>query len=263
MRRGFKADSKSVVRVLLSGFIFLGVTAGAFSAEGRTWRQPEYTVDPAFNPSFEFGVYSDVEGYEEPDRAELNGVPSPLYNPIYASYDAIIVIQKSDFQSKGSDVLERGQRLRAYVRKSALERMHPNQIYNTNYDEASGLLFYFKTSTAKAGASTPVGHYLPQTFSSDHYSSSYNNSPMPYSMFFVGHIATHGTIQANVPKLGSPASMGCARLETQRAEDLFHLIGLIGKGPVDQLTPQGAPIVDKAGAVQQTVAYKTLIIVRP
>jgi hypothetical protein len=86
---------------------------------------------------------------------------------------------------------------------------------------------------------------------------------MPYAVFFVGDIATHGVLGAPILKLGTPASAGCSRLEPQRAKDLFHLIGIIGKGDVTMLSRDGVPVLDKEGNEKVTEAYSTLIIVRP
>jgi lipoprotein-anchoring transpeptidase ErfK/SrfK len=55
-----------------------------------------------------------------------------------------------------------------------------------------------------------------------HRSSRYNNAPMPYSIFYSGHFAIHGTNQ--VKKLGRPASAGCIRLHPNNAAKLFSLV---------------------------------------
>ena len=61
-----------------------------------------------------------------------------------------------------------------------------------------------------------------------HYSSKYENSPMPYSVFFYGGYAIHGT--GYVSRLGSPASHGCVRLHTANAAELYYLIKRVGRG---------------------------------
>lgn len=55
-----------------------------------------------------------------------------------------------------------------------------------------------------------------------HYSSLYNNAPMPWSIFFWGNFAIHGTTQ--VDRLGQPASAGCVRLHPEDAKILYQLI---------------------------------------
>ena len=47
------------------------------------------------------------------------------------------------------------------------------------------------------------------------YSRKYDMSPMPYSVFFRGGYAIHGT--GYVKQLGRPASHGCVRLHSQRS----------------------------------------------
>ena len=55
-----------------------------------------------------------------------------------------------------------------------------------------------------------------------HYSRKYNNSPMPYSVFFNGGIATHGT--GYTSRLGGAASHGCIRLRTANARKFYQLV---------------------------------------
>jgi lipoprotein-anchoring transpeptidase ErfK/SrfK len=55
-----------------------------------------------------------------------------------------------------------------------------------------------------------------------HRSSRYDDAPMPYSIFYSGHFAIHGTDQ--VKKLGRPASSGCIRLHPKNAAKLFDLV---------------------------------------
>ena len=45
---------------------------------------------------------------------------------------------------------------------------------------------------------------------------------MPFSIFFAGDYAVHGTELEN--ELGSPASAGCVRLSKENAQILFELV---------------------------------------
>ena len=81
-------------------------------------------------------------------------------------------------------------------------------------------------STARPGKITPVGSWEPKWLSKNHKSSLYNNAPMPYSIFFSGHYAIHGTTQ--IDKIGSPASAGCVRLHPDNAAILFHITQQVG-----------------------------------
>lgn len=81
-------------------------------------------------------------------------------------------------------------------------------------------------STARRGKETPNGTYSPQSLQRMHYSTLYDNAPMPYSIFFSGDYAIHGTTETK--KLGSPASAGCIRLHPAHAKILFDLIRTIG-----------------------------------
>ena len=85
-------------------------------------------------------------------------------------------------------------------------------------------------STARPGKWTPRGTFAPQTLVRMHYSTLYNNAPMPWSIFFRGNYAIHGTDQTR--KLGSPASAGCIRLSPDNARVLYQAVRAVGKDKV-------------------------------
>ena len=86
----------------------------------------------------------------------------------------------------------------------------------------------WRVSTARKGFVTPRGTYAPKRMHVKYYSKKYYNSPMPYSIFFKGGYAVHGTNA--VSKLGAPASHGCIRLATGNAAKLFSLVRQHGSG---------------------------------
>lgn len=81
--------------------------------------------------------------------------------------------------------------------------------------------YQWKVSTARRGKVTPTGRWTAKWLARHHRSSRYNNAPMPYSIFYNGNFAIHGTDQ--VSKLGRPASAGCIRLHPSNAAILFNL----------------------------------------
>jgi lipoprotein-anchoring transpeptidase ErfK/SrfK len=81
--------------------------------------------------------------------------------------------------------------------------------------------YRWKVSTARRGKVTPVGTWRAKWLSRHHRSSRYNNAPMPYSIFYNGNYAIHGTNA--VKRLGRPASAGCIRLHPSNAAILFRL----------------------------------------
>jgi len=89
------------------------------------------------------------------------------------------------------------------------------------------LLYHWKVSTGRRGYSTPVGKYKPKYLSKMHYSRKYDNSPMPYSIFFHGGYACHGT--KSIWRLGRKASHGCVRLHPTNAKKLYYLVQNVGK----------------------------------
>ncbi|MES2768058.1 MAG: L,D-transpeptidase [Bdellovibrionota bacterium] len=252
-----------MVRVYLMMFaILFSINSFALDLDlemdlSRTWPTANYSNDPGANPSHIFGVYKPVKGYQDPDMNVALKLASPLSEQRFESYDVVVLININSVKDDLAPT--KGQTIRVYVRPEVIAKIGVEQFTNTTYDAATGLLYYWKTSTARAGKVTPRGYYRPEAFSSDHKSSIYNNSPMPWAVFFNGSIASHGT--GHVDHLGQIASAGCARLEPQRAEDLFNLIGLTGKDWVDQIDRNGN-LVYSAGKIVQAQHYKTVIAVR-
>jgi lipoprotein-anchoring transpeptidase ErfK/SrfK len=90
------------------------------------------------------------------------------------------------------------------------------------------VLYTWPVSTARKGYVTPRGQYRPTRMHKMWYSRKYDMSPMPYSIFFRGGYAIHGTNY--VKQLGRPASHGCVRLHTANAARLYALVKEVGAG---------------------------------
>jgi L,D-transpeptidase catalytic domain len=93
----------------------------------------------------------------------------------------------------------------------------------------------WKVSTARSGYRTPRGTYRPSLLLRMHYSHKYDMSPMPYSIFFAGGYAIHGTYET--ASLGRPVSHGCIRLAPGNAARLFHMVQVEGA----KITISGVP----------------------
>lgn len=83
-------------------------------------------------------------------------------------------------------------------------------------------------STARRGYRTPAGSFRPSRLERVWYSSKYDNAPMPYSIFFAGGYAIHGTNA--IGSLGRRVSHGCIRLHPAHARQLFGLVQSYGRG---------------------------------
>ena len=81
--------------------------------------------------------------------------------------------------------------------------------------------YLWPVSTARDGKVTPTGSWTAKRLKRHHWSSLYGRAPMPYSIFYSGNFAVHGT--NSVSKLGSPASAGCVRLSKGNAATLFNM----------------------------------------
>jgi hypothetical protein len=82
--------------------------------------------------------------------------------------------------------------------------------------------YHWPVSTARWGYRTPNGTYRPERLERKWFSRKYDWSPMPYSIFFSGGYAIHGSNE--VSRLGRPASHGCIRLHPANAAVLFALV---------------------------------------
>lgn len=87
-------------------------------------------------------------------------------------------------------------------------------------------VYQWRVSTAGRGYVTPKGTFRPYLLKTMHYSSKYDNAPMPHSIFFLGGYAIHAT--PHVRSLGRPASHGCVRLHPRDAAKLFQLVKAAG-----------------------------------
>jgi len=88
------------------------------------------------------------------------------------------------------------------------------------------LAHVWKVSTARPGYWTPPGDYYVQRMERMWYSRKYDMSPMPYSLFFYGGYAIHGT--GALRQLGRPASHGRVRLHPANARALYSLVAQHG-----------------------------------
>ncbi|HEV2517559.1 MAG TPA: L,D-transpeptidase [Devosia sp.] len=90
--------------------------------------------------------------------------------------------------------------------------------------------YSFDVSTGRKGYATPKGSYGVQRMYKEYYSKKYDLAPMPYSIFFRGGYAIHGTYDTK--RLGRVASHGCVRLAPENARRLYNLVLKHGSGNV-------------------------------
>ena len=90
------------------------------------------------------------------------------------------------------------------------------------------VLYSWAVSTGRRGFGTPSGTFHPQFLARRWFSRLYYNSPMPYSIFFRGGYAIHGSYE--IARLGGPASHGCVRLAPANAATLFSIVQKHGTG---------------------------------
>jgi lipoprotein-anchoring transpeptidase ErfK/SrfK len=89
------------------------------------------------------------------------------------------------------------------------------------------VLHTWRVSTGRSGFDTPRGAWRPKHMAEMWLSKKYDNAPMPYSVFFTGGYAVHGT--SKVKALGRPASHGCVRLQTRNAARFYSLVQQVGR----------------------------------
>ena len=87
--------------------------------------------------------------------------------------------------------------------------------------------YTWTVSTGRRSDPTPVGCFQPYLLKRRHYSSKYDGSPMPFSVFFRRGYAIHGTTETR--SLGRPVSHACIRLRPSHAARLYALVRQHGK----------------------------------
>ncbi len=105
---------------------------------------------------------------------------------------------------------------------SATARIHIDLSNQRMHVESASGSYDWPVSTARSGYYTPRGSFAPTGMQRMHYSRKYHMSPMPYSIFFRGGYAIHGSYETN--SLGRPASHGCVRLSPDHAAQLYHMV---------------------------------------
>ncbi len=116
--------------------------------------------------------------------------------------------------------------------------------------EASTGSYNWPVSTARSGYQTPRGSYAPTGMQRMHYSREYDMTPMPYSIFFRGGYAIHGSYATG--SLGRPASHGCVRLALSHAAQLYHMVQ--AEGARISITGRPPARLRYAGAVHPVYA---------
>ncbi len=226
------------------------------SNESPTYPKSNYSSQKCSDTTFDVANWEIPKhnsfGYQDPQFSELDGynILNPLKIPELRDYKVIIVINKDTNKNFGV-----GQRVQVYARDYALSDLSPSKMKKGNL---RGLLYYWKTSTGVPGHETPVGLYNIQGFSPNHQSSKYGSVDMYWALFFNGDIALHSFNEFEMTfasrNLGKKSSHGCTRLQSHRAQRLYHLVGQVGT----DLVP-----ATRKGKVTGDYAYKysTLIIV--
>jgi hypothetical protein len=95
------------------------------------------------------------------------------------------------------------------------------------------------------GLWTPTGLFNVQRLDANYFSDEYDQSPMPYSIFFYEGLAIHGTYQGG---LGRPASHGCVRLAIPHARMLYSCV-----------KQYGASIEINGMATETLITYDSLV----
>jgi len=81
-------------------------------------------------------------------------------------------------------------------------------------------------STGRPGFDTPNGTFHPQWMSQMHYSTQYEDAPMPHSIFFTKGDAIHGF--TDTPFGVAAVSHGCVRLPPRDAAALYQIVSQQG-----------------------------------
>jgi hypothetical protein len=120
-----------------------------------------------------------------------------------------------------------------------------------------GVATYNWVVSTGVGGGPHDGTYKPGRMERKWASRKYNMAPMPYSIFFDGNYAIHGTVK--VAQLGRRASKGCVRLHPRDAAVLFALVGrekantMIVVDKATHVAARSAPVTSDAPPVEAKV----------
>jgi L,D-transpeptidase catalytic domain len=112
----------------------------------------------------------------------------------------------------------------------------------------NGETHVWKVSSGRSGFETPTGLFNVQRLDANHFSDEYDQSPMPYSIFFYEGLAIHGTYQGG---LGRPVSHGCVRLAVPHARMLYSWVKLYGASI--EINGMASETLDTDDSLSQTV----------
>jgi hypothetical protein len=135
---------------------------------------------------------------------------------------------------------------------NATARIHIDLSSQTMHVDSSSGSYSWPVSTARAGYYTPRGSFAPTGLQRMHYSKKYHNSPMPYSIFFRGGYAIHGSYATGM--LGRPASHGCVRLSPGNAALLYQMVQREGGSISITGSPPGGKRYASAGRTKARYA---------
>ena len=121
--------------------------------------------------------------------------------------------------------------------------------------------YQWPVSTARRGYRTPNGSYRPQWLARKWFSTIYDGSPMPYSIFFNGGYAIHGSYE--ISRLGRPASHGCIRLHPKNAAVLFALVQANMQDTLIVVTGEGAPSARSRGEGRRPRSFEQIFNALP
>ncbi len=154
-----------------------------------------------------------------PPMMAVTPVDAPPEAPAKASMDAPAVVANAAAAEPAAEPAEP-------VAPAVVARIDLSEQTMTVYVDEK-LSYVFKVSTGRRGYGTPTGQWNAQWLSPHHRSKKYHNAPMPWSVFFNGGYAVHGTTE--VRQLGRPASHGCVRLQPSNAKIFYQLVQENGK----------------------------------
>lgn len=157
---------------------------------------------------------------------DLSGDPVRIrdFDPISASGKIVIKVHKSESRS-------RPEYLEVFRQRSG----DPSDLEAIPlFDQGQSNRALVSTAGTFSGKvyTTPSGNFALDSMEEMHYSSIYDNAPMPWSIFFNGGIAIHGATPSEYAHLGRKASHGCVRVHPTHAKLLFNLIRKDGRSNV-------------------------------
>jgi hypothetical protein len=192
---------------------------------------------PSTNVGYSEYKATDLPSPEEKPEATVDEIQNYLQQKVWHVQSRLNGNFSRNFLKAGKIIIKvhkvRPEYLEVFTQNSSNpEDLTPLKIFKDNFWKSNRALVSTGGSYGGRAYPTPNGVFNLDSLELMHYSTRFENAPMPWSMFFNGGIAIHGATPEEYIYLGRPVSHGCVRLHPENAKALYENILARGQSSV-------------------------------